>query len=301
MSARETIVNRARRSGVQSLVRDSRKKQRLDRVDGRPNEFGESVGRVSPEDSGGVLDRWLTAERVEIGRHILWVLAETEGARDAVIAELCDVVRSHYVSPETMARRLEELGASQTASVMREHLPESKTARSADMGEILATECAEWRLGYEVPIRRLRWKDGREVPLRGDDLVGLSRDEKQRLQFLKGEAKSRAALTTAVIQEATEALGDNEGRPTRHSVLFVAERLRDNGSHDLAAELEEAVLRSFRGLTVEHFVFALAGNDPEKFLSDHLHACAETKQLQHAMGVRVEDHGRFIALVYERL
>jgi hypothetical protein len=38
--------------------------------------------------------------------------------------------------------------------------------------EILATELVEEEIGLRVPVRRLRYKDGRNMPMRGDDFIG---------------------------------------------------------------------------------------------------------------------------------
>ena len=93
------------------------------------------------------------------------------------------------------AKRLEDLGAPETAKMLKELLPKSKRARSGDTGEILATEVAEQELGYTVPIRRLRWKDGRDAALRGDDIVGVAHDSSGKVQFLKGESKNLSTIS----------------------------------------------------------------------------------------------------------
>ncbi len=241
-----------------------------------------------------VLDRWLTAEKANVGRHALTLLLEIVSMRTGVLDELRQKVCDHYVSPDVTVKRLADLGAPQTAELLKEHLPTTKRARSGDLGEVLATEVAERYLNYRVPVRRLRWKDGREMALRGDDLIGVAWGAKKMLLFLKGESKSRALLTTAVLSEAGQALDRDQGRPTRHSVLFVAERLREQGQNDLAKELEEAVLQSFKGTPVEHLLFVLTGSNPKKLLAGHLHGCARNPQRRYAVGIRIEDHGKFI-------
>lgn len=249
--------------------------------------------------SGQILDQWLTKKISDVGRHALTVMAEADGARVKILYDLRLMVRGHYIAPDVTAKRITELGAPQTAELLREHLPKSKKIRSGDLGEILATEIAERHLGCIVPIRRLRWKDGRDMALRGDDIVGLTRGIKKKLQFLKGESKSRAQLAQGVIDDATSALDRNMGRPTRHSVLFVAERLREQGEDDLARDLEQAVLQSFQGYTVEHFLFALSGNNPESLLSEHLKECEKKKRRRHVVGVHISDHATFVAEVFE--
>jgi hypothetical protein len=225
-------------------------------------------------------------------------MTEVAGARAGVLDDVRDVVRSHYVSPEVTGERIAELGAPKTAQLLREHVPTTKTARSGDLGEVLATEIAEHMLKFTVPIRRLRWKDGRNMALRGDDIVGIRLDANGKLEFLKGESKSRAALSTGVLDEAGEALDRDRGRPTRHAVLFVAGRLRERGDDALAARLESAVLDSFAGTMVEHLLLALTGSNPKNLLNDHLTAAAKKIRTRHAVGVQIADHGAFIDLLF---
>jgi hypothetical protein len=238
--------------------------------------------------------RWLATTSSTVGKHPLHLMIEVAGARIAIVGELRDVLRSHYMAPAATAKRLADLGAPKTAQLLREYLPTTKTARSGDLGEVLATEIAEYTLQFEVPIRRLRWKDGRNMALRGDDIIGIRCDANGKLEFLKGESKSRVALTTGVLDEAGAALDRDRGRPTRHSVIFVAERLRESGNDVLATQLEEAALNSFSGRRVEHLLLTLTGGNPENLLTAHLTSCATKKRRRHAVGVRIADHAAFI-------
>lgn len=226
------------------------------------------------------------------------MLTERDGSRSGVLDDVRELVHGHYVDPKIAAKRMASLGAPKTAALLREHVPTRKTARSGDLGEVLATELAEQELNYSVPIRRLRWKDGREMALRGDDIVGIARGNKDELLLLKGESKSRATLSTAVLDEAGGALDSDRGRPARHSVLFVAERLRELGKDDLAEELEEAVLASFRGIPVAHMLFVLTGGPPKDLLETHLTGAATKRRVRHAVGVRIKDHAKFIDLLF---
>jgi len=256
----------------------------------------------APSGADSVFDRWLASSVSETGQHRKVLLAEVVGARDGVVTDIREAVRLHYVAPGIAAQRLADLGAEKTAALLREELPTTKRARSADMGEILATEFVEHALDFDVPIRRLQWKDGREMALRGDDVVAFSGDgQAHKLRFLKGEAKSRANLAAGVVEEAAAALDRDEGRPTRHSVLFVAKRLRERGDDAAATLLENAVLDGFRGTEIEHLLFALCGNDPDKHLSDYLEKHKNQKRRRHAVGLRVTGHGDFIRRLYEEM
>ncbi len=251
--------------------------------------------------SGHMFQRWLTTNKDSIGRHSLVLMSENDRARSRILADLRTTVRNHYVDPELTAKRFTDLGAPKTANLLRAHLPTTKAARSGDLGEILATEVAEQILHFEVPVRRLRWKDGRNMALRGDDIVGLDREKNSKLVFLKGESKSRAQLSTTVLDEAGASLDSDRGRPTRHSVLFVAERLREQKKDDLAREIEEAVLQSFNGTLIEHMLFVLTGSNPTDPLRAHLKACARNRRRRHAVGFHLNDHQKFIEDLFRGL
>lgn len=242
--------------------------------------------------------KWLHCTQLAVGRHSLRVLTERRGSRDLILDDLRDVIRGHYGDPTLTAKRLDSLGAPKTAALLREHIPTRKKARSGDFGEVLATELAEQELKFDVPIRRLRWKDGREMALRGDDIIGVARNSKGKLLLLKGESKSRVTLSRTTLDEAGGALDRDRGRPTRHSVLFVADRLREIGVDDLAEELEEAVLASFRGIPIEHMLFVLAGGPPKNLLEGHLKGASSKRRIRHAVGVRINDHAKFIELLF---
>jgi len=255
--------------------------------------------KATPAPVDHPLVTWLTASRTEIGRHLHLALAERSNQRASVIEELRRIIKCHYVAPETTLKRLAELGAPKTARLIREYIPKGRRARSGDLGEIFATEVAEQFLNFNVPIRRLRWKDDREMALRGDDLVGLSEDEKGRLRILKGESKSRAKLTTTTVSQAGKTLDNGRGRPGPHSVLFVAQRLREMNKDNLALLLELAVESSFRGTEVSHFLFTLSGNCPDALLTKHLNLARKKVRKRHAVGLTISDHALFVKNLYD--
>ena len=119
------------------------------------------------------------------------------------------------------------------------------------------------------------------------------------LEFLKGEAKSRASLGNRTITEAAKALDKDKGRPSRHSVLFTATRLREMGEDKLATDLELAVTSSFSGKEIEHLLFVVSGNEPRRLLGNHLASISKAGIKRHAIGVRIPDHGQFIQDLYD--
>jgi hypothetical protein len=158
-------------------------------------------------------------------------------AEDAMAA----VVPSHYASEEHIARILERLGKSGAAAFIREKLPVGKSSRSGDLGEIIATEYIVEQTPYAVPIKRLRWKDHRNMAMRGEDVIGIEHNASTgRLRFLKTEAKSRVNLEATVVADARDALDKDNGLPSAHALSFLSERLMETGDLDLADAIDDA-------------------------------------------------------------
>ena len=140
----------------------------------------------------------------------------------------------------------------------------------------MATEFTEAKLDFKVPVRRLRYKDGRDMPLRGDDFIGIDYNRRDdELKLLKGESKSNASLSRKVIGEARTTLDRDNGRCTPISLLFVASRLMEGTptQKELGRKLRNEVVRKAMGpKRIHHAFFTLTGNDPEIMLSEDLAA-----------------------------
>jgi len=246
---------------------------------------------------------WFKVHRSENKRKRLWKFTEKANGRDAVKALLYTAVRSHYDSVDRIANDVEKLGYKVAARILRERLPRTKKARSGDLGEILACELVEEKMDFTVPIRRLRYKDGREMALRGDDFIGVRWDEDDGLlQLLKGESKSRIILSETTITKARASLNRDNGRCTPSSLLFVADRLLDDDDDDKAdlgrALREEVGTKSLPATRIDHVLFTMSGNTPPEALEHDLKAASAGRN-QTVVNIRIEDHQEFIAETYK--
>jgi Cap4 SAVED domain len=244
---------------------------------------------------------WCDCQRHNDERKRLWKFTEREGGRTAIADELPDLLRSHYDDMDRIAEDIRDLGFVGAAAVLAERLPRTPRARSGELGEIFATELVEEELGFEVPVRRLRYKDGREMALRGDDFIGVRGDVAGTLYLLKGESKSRATLAKATIDEARIALSGDDGRPTAISLLFVADRLmeRDDAKAILGRAIRnEVALMAVPATRIDHVLFTMSGNAAPHALADNLQA-ASAERTHTVIHLRIEDHQEFIKLSYE--
>ena len=187
---------------------------------------------------------------------------------DAFVAGVANKLKNHYIT----AKLLQKWGNKKLAAFLLKKTPATLVGKSGDLGEILATEMvnAGYLGSYRIPINRLRWKDSQELPMRGDDLIGISFDESP-IKFLKGEAKSRSKLSSSVLTKARNALEKNKGLPLSHTLGFVVERLYEVGEDARADLLEPYLLEKVPTQSqVAHMVFTFSGNDPSKLLTDEI-------------------------------
>lgn len=213
------------------------------------------------------------------------------------------VVPGHYASEEHVARALRRLGKPAAAALIEEKLPTTKAIRSGDLGEIYATEWIDAQSGgYRAPIKRLRWKDHRNMAMRGEDVIGMLQDPQSlSLHFLKTEAKSRAALTNQTLTEARRGLDKDGGLPSPHALSFISARLMDMDELPLADAIDDALLKHGIPIAnVRHLLFTFSGNAPEALLTAALQAYPGEVN-QWGVGLRVEGHGAFIGAVYDQV
>lgn len=247
-------------------------------------------------------ERWCEIECTDEPPRSLWRLRERAGGRNEIAPVLPAVIRSHYDDAERIAEDVSELGYPLAAAILAERMPRSARARSGELGEILATELVEEKTEFTVPVRRLRYKDGREMALRGDDFIGIRADDEDNLHFLKGESKSRAILSAAVIREARAALARDGGRLTATSLLFVADRLMEHTDARLSLGRRvrnEVAARAAPPDRIGHLLFTVSGNAAPQALQDDLQA-TETVRPQAVVHFRIEDHQAFIRMFYEK-
>jgi hypothetical protein len=218
------------------------------------------------------------------------------------VAATAAIVPSHYAAEEHVSRILLRLGKPAAARFINEKLPTNTSIRSGDLGEILATEYIANQTGYEIPVKRLRWKDHRNMALRGDDVIGIAKDHAtSHLQFLKTEAKSRATLSPGVVAKARMGLDKDGGLPSAHALSFISARLLELGNTTLADAIDDAQLKLGIPLqSVRHLLFTFSGNAPDAHLTASLQAYTGPIA-QWSVGLRVNGHPNFVAAVYSQV
>lgn len=248
---------------------------------------------------------WCDATKEKEKRKRYWTYVEKADGRDRIRAALTTRMRSHYDRLERIADDVERLGYKVAAEILRAELPQTIKGRSGDLGEILATELVEEEIGLRVPVRRLRYKDGRNMAMRGDDFIGAGYGtDDDRLWLLKGEAKSKKVLGKSTVTSARKVLDRDNGRCTPDSLVFVANRLLesdDKDDNELGRALRDEVgVKSLRADRIDHMLFTVSGNGAHASLKEDLEA-AGTNRDHYVVNLHIADHQEFIAEMYEEV
>jgi hypothetical protein len=247
-------------------------------------------------------DIWCVSADQTVAGHFLRVMSGQDASLAAGIHATAAVVPGHYASEEHLVHALTRLGKPATAALIAGKLPTTKAIRSGDLGEIYATEWIDAHSGgFRALIKRLRWKDHRNMAMRGDDVIGIWQDPNtHRLRFLKTEAKSRVQLTAKVLAEARLGLDKDGGLPSAHALSFISERLFEM-HNPLADAIDDALLvHGIPAQRVQHLLFTFSGNSPEALLTAALHAYPGSIS-QWAVGLRIAGHAAFVGAVYEQV
>jgi len=243
--------------------------------------------------------KWCTETEESVQKHRLRGLGIASGKQAQAIGAIAKAVPDYYADSKRIADLLKKLGKPAAAAHVEQKLPTQVSIRSGDLGEILCNAYVFEATPFKLGIKRLRWKDHRNMSMRGEDVLAFNLDPKSgSLKILKAEVKSRAGMRTAVIDEARTALCANSGLPSPHALAFVADRSNEVGDTVLGDALDKALLKDgIRVSQVSHMLFTFSGNDPLKLLKTNLQSYTGTVP-QHYVGLRVEGHQDFIKAVF---
>ncbi|WP_426744969.1 Hachiman antiphage defense system protein HamA [Myxococcus faecalis] len=226
---------------------------------------------------------------------------ERPGARTAIWNALKLTIANHYHSLD-LIKSIEATGEfSYALEKVRTALPQTKRVRSGDLAEILATEYVTQFTQYTIPIRKLRYKDDRNLAMRGDDIIAIViSPQGSPLKVLKGEVKSKKSIAQSVVKTACTALEKHDGRPNPASLSFVARRLDETNNDSMARIFNSLQEKPPLLKNIEHLIFTLSENDPLTALTPHA-APAKNNITRKLVGFRVTNHQSLIEDIFSSL
>lgn len=236
--------------------------------------------------------KWLSPE-TPAGTGIDYFV-EKNGSQQVGLDLLKPLMADHFVGESTV---LKLGGYEKAAAVLKNSLPTNKRTQSGDLGELLATEYVNSQTEFTVPIKKLKWKSDRQMPMHGNDVLGLNYTSNPR-KILKCECKSRSQFGESAVTEASNGLDGFDGRPNPSTLAFITKRLYEENRDDEGKMWSELQTKDpLPAKNVTHMVFALGGNDPTPSLAKCPKAKVNGIQRKHA-AIKLSAYGDFIKAVY---
>jgi hypothetical protein len=219
---------------------------------------------------------------------------EKKGGQQVGLMLLRPLMADHFVGEATVMK----LGGYEKAfAVLKNSLPTNKRTQSGDLGELLATEYVNSQTEFTVPIKKLQWKSDRQMPMHGNDVLGLNYTSNPR-KILKCECKSRNQFGDSAVTEASNGLDGFDGRPNPSTLAFITKRLFEENRDDEGKMWSELQTKdSLPAKNMTQMVFALGGNDPTPSLAKCPKAKVKGIQRTHA-AIRLFAYTDFIKAVY---
>ena len=287
------VHNRVARNGAQ---------RRLGPGSRNPAKYRLWYGDAQLTSTPSIWDGWLT-----VGRHFEYrncchvEYEERADQRDKVADELRRVIESHHAHSPDWARLLNAIGFSSLAEALKRSnavLP-SRTMQSSDDGEdeeqelttrrgnfceVLAAEYALTQMGFEVPIRRLRYNPNPDQSMKGDDVLGFRFPQVHGSgAVLVGESKYRSNRSPSAVRNAVEKAYRSlclSQRSYPASMDFVATILEPEQNQERAQWVRQmrAQLQSGKIPVERHYLLFLGTlgrpDDPFGWLDEQQHAVA---------------------------
>lgn len=245
------------------------------------------------------LEEWCQTTETTIASHCLKVMPAETSKRTHAVNVLAEAIPSYYAKHERITELLSKLGRQALAQYIEGKLPTKINIRSGDLGEIICNAYVHEGTAFKLGIKRLQWKDHRNMSMRGEDVLAFQfAGTSQKLNVLKAEVKSGVKISSTVIRTARVALDSNNSLPSPHALSFVADRLTSPADKQLRDAIDNLLMTSLKPQQVTHMLFTFSGNNPTKALTDNLTNYAGPIN-QNYIAVQVDLFPAFVKEVFE--
>jgi len=167
---------------------------------------------------------------------------------------------SYRLNREFLADAAEALGWGDADDLIRALVPTQDKVRKGVLGEILACEALTTFCGYEIPIRKLRFALTRNQSMPSTDVLGLRVVQGRVEEAAFVEAKLRTVMDLHVAAGAHEQLARDYSKRVPDMLVFVGQRLREEGHELYGAFMEYLASRRSAPLDAFH-VFIVCDTD----------------------------------------
>lgn len=193
------------------------------------------------------------------------------GHNDDLLNYIVPIMQTHHISADALRRRLDLIASLRIANApaLLSPYPKADKTQKGNFAEVFLAEYLGVTTNAQLPVYRLRYNPNVEQSMKGDDVLLFDLDSDP-VRIIVGEAKFRSAPSQKVVSDTIEGLlrSNKSGLPI--SLMFVADRLFEDGKPELAQRVQNcAVLFSTNKLHIDYVGLLMSNHNAESNVHEH--------------------------------
>jgi hypothetical protein len=165
------------------------------------------------------------------------------GNRDSFFVHTVNTLRTHHISVENLERRKERIARLKIKGFDYSRLspyPQDENAQRGNFAEVVTAEYLAASTSADLPVYRLRYNTNPNQSMKGDDVLLFDLDSDP-VRIIVAESKFRGTPSKAAVVEMIEGLERSSNGTLPVSLVFVSDRLYDEGQTELGERVLNCV------------------------------------------------------------
>lgn len=196
---------------------------------------------------------------------------EGNGNDDDFLNFMVPALKNHHISAAGLVRRKELIESLRIvdAPIPTSPYPINAKTQRGNFAEIFLAEYLHSTTEAQIPVYRLRYNTNPDQSMKGDDVLLFDLDSDP-ARIIVGESKFRGIPSKQVVLDMVEGLirSNKAGLPV--SLMFVAERLFEEGREDMGKKVQNcAILFATDKLKIDYVGLLMSNPNASNYISDH--------------------------------
>ncbi|MTI86243.1 MAG: DUF1837 domain-containing protein [Firmicutes bacterium] len=193
------------------------------------------------------------------------------GHNDVFLDFMVPALQNHHISPNALDRRKDLVQSLRIANIpiLPSPYPQNATTEKGNFAEVFLAEYLRTTTEAQIPVYRLRYNPNVDQSMKGDDVLLFDMDSDP-VRIIVGEAKFRGTPTKQAVVDTIDGLvrSNKAGLPV--SLMFVADRLFEEGKNDIAKKVQDcALLFATNKLRIDYVGLLMSNCNASNHVNNH--------------------------------
>jgi hypothetical protein len=181
------------------------------------------------------------------------------------------LLRLHHIRPDSLEKLRAKIKLSNISNIPLQlsPYPRNPNTRKCNFAEIFLAEYLKLTTDTKLPVYRLRFNPNKEESMKGDDVLLFDLDSTP-VRIIVGEAKFRETPSKEAVIEIVENLVRSNKLFIPLSLIFVANRLFDEGYKELSEKVHNcSFMFSSDQLEIDYVGLLMSNMNANKHINRH--------------------------------